>query len=68
MLEYIKTCYTILCEMIDSMFSVDKTQLEHENQMYCIMSDGDFLKHEKPQLQEKPQIKREYSPYRTVNK
>ena len=54
--------------MIDSMFSVDKTQLEHENQMYCIMSDGDFLKQEKPQLQEKPQIKREYSPYRTINK
>jgi hypothetical protein len=56
-----KTCYTYLCERIDSFFGVNRSDFEHENQMYCIMQDGDFTIKKKCQPQIQTRV--DYNPY-----
>jgi len=47
MFNYIKKCYSYLCETLSNRFEyiygVNKNQLEQENQYYCRMTDGGFV-------------------------
>lgn len=46
-MEYIKSCYSYICETISNMTEyvkgVNKTGLEEENDYYCKLSDGGFV-------------------------
>lgn len=46
-MEYMKSCYSYICETISNMTGyvkgVNKTLLDEENDNYCRLSDGGFV-------------------------